>query len=73
MAAEDFFHRIGNFADGSFRPRGIDGEGQQIALTGFGWLVGFMGAKAYLVAALFALLGAGCIWLSIRMKQPQSG
>ena len=44
-----------------------------VALTGFGWLVGFMGAKAYLVAALFALIGAGCIWLSIKMKQPQPG
>ena len=41
-----------------------------IALTGFGWLVGFMGAKGYLVAAACALVGAGCIWWSMRLKQP---
>ena len=44
-----------------------------IALTTFGWLIGFMGARAYFVAALFALVGAACIWLSIRMKQPRAG
>jgi PPP family 3-phenylpropionic acid transporter len=41
-----------------------------IALIGFGWLIGVMGAWGYLVAALFALAGAVCIWLSMRLKQP---
>lgn len=42
-----------------------------IALIAFGWLVGFMGAKAYLIAAAFALLGAALIWLSIKMQGPK--
>jgi PPP family 3-phenylpropionic acid transporter len=41
-----------------------------IALAGFGWLVGIMGAYGYLVAAGFALLAAGCILLSMRLRQP---
>lgn len=42
-----------------------------IALTGSGWLMGFMGAKAYFVAAAFAGLGAACVWLSIIMQRPK--
>ncbi|MHB1102782.1 MAG: MFS transporter [Devosia sp.] len=42
-----------------------------IALVAFGWLVGLMGAKAYLVAAAFAGLGGLLVWLSLRMKQPK--
>ena len=42
-----------------------------IALVGFGWLIGVMGAHAYFIAALFALVGAGCVWLSLRMQQPK--
>ena len=41
-----------------------------VALLGFGWLIGVMGAKGYLVAALLALAGGGCVWLSIKMRQP---
>ena len=43
-----------------------------IALTGFGWLVGLIGARAYFAAALCALVGAGCIWVSMRLRQPQA-
>jgi PPP family 3-phenylpropionic acid transporter len=46
--------------------------GQQIlsviALVGFGWLVPGMGAQAFFVAAAFALIGAGCVWASMRMQ-----
>ena len=42
-----------------------------ISLIGFGWLVGLMGPHAYLVAALFALAGGGCVWVSLRMKAPK--
>ena len=42
-----------------------------IALIAFGWLTGMMGAKAYFVAAAFALLGAVLIWLSIAMQRPK--
>ncbi|MGC4077538.1 MAG: MFS transporter [Rubrivivax sp.] len=38
-----------------------------ICLTAFGWLMGFMGAQAYFVAAAFAALGAGLIWASIAL------
>jgi len=41
-----------------------------IALAGFGWLVGIMGAYGYLVAAGFALLAAGLIAVSMRLRQP---
>jgi len=44
-----------------------------IALVAFGWLVGLMGAKAYLVAAAFAGLGGVLVWLSLRMQQPKAG
>ncbi len=43
-----------------------------IALVGFGWLIGVMGAKGYSVASLFALAGGGCVWLSLRMRQPKA-
>lgn len=43
-----------------------------IALAGFGWLVAVIGARGYLVAGLGALLGAGCIWLSMRLRQPRA-
>jgi PPP family 3-phenylpropionic acid transporter len=42
-----------------------------IALTGFGWLVGFIGAHAYIVAGGCAFCGGICIWASMRLKQPQ--
>jgi PPP family 3-phenylpropionic acid transporter len=38
-----------------------------IALVGFGWLVSVIGAHAYFVAAVFALIGAVLIWSSLRM------
>ena len=41
-----------------------------IALTGFGWLIGIMGARGYLVASVFALIAATLVWLSMRLKQP---
>ena len=42
-----------------------------IALVGFGWLIGIYGAHAYLFASLAAVIGALCIWLSLRMMQPK--
>lgn len=39
-----------------------------VALAGFGWLVGLMGAQAYGFAGLFALIGAGLIWSSLRLR-----
>ena len=42
-----------------------------VALIGFGWLVGAMGAHAFFIAALFAALGAVFIWLSLAMMQPK--
>jgi len=42
-----------------------------VSLIAFGWLVGFMSVHAFFVAAAFALLGAGCVWLSLRMVQPK--
>lgn len=39
-----------------------------VALVGFGWLVGLMGAQAYAFAGLFALIGAGLIWSSLRLQ-----
>jgi MFS transporter, PPP family, 3-phenylpropionic acid transporter len=44
-----------------------------IALAGFGWLIGIMGARGYLVAAVFALVAALCVWLSMRLRQPHPG
>ena len=42
-----------------------------LALVTFGWLIGLMGAQAYLIAAAAAAVGALCIWLSLRMMQPK--
>jgi PPP family 3-phenylpropionic acid transporter len=42
-----------------------------LAITVFGWLVAQMGPSAFIVAAGFALAGAGCIWLSLRLQQPK--
>jgi PPP family 3-phenylpropionic acid transporter len=42
-----------------------------VALIGFGWLVGIFGPHAYFFAALAAMLGAACIWLSLRLMQPK--
>jgi len=42
-----------------------------IALVAFGWLTGMIGAKAYFVAAAFALLGAVLIFLSIVLHAPK--
>ena len=44
-----------------------------IALIGFGWLISVLGAHGYFVAAGFALLGAGLVWVSLRLKQPSGG
>lgn len=44
-----------------------------VALVAFGWLVGLIGAKAYLVAAAFAGVGGVLVWLSLRMQQPKAG
>ncbi|MHA6690148.1 MFS transporter [Devosia sp. A449] len=41
------------------------------ALVGFGWAVGLFGAHAYFFSALAAIVGALCIWLSLRMVQPK--
>jgi PPP family 3-phenylpropionic acid transporter len=43
-----------------------------IALVVFGWLIGFMGAKAYFAAAGFAAAGGVLIWLSLQMTQPKT-
>jgi len=42
-----------------------------IAIIAFGWLVGLMGAHAYFIAAVFALVGAVLIWLSLAMQGPK--
>lgn len=42
-----------------------------IAVTGFGWLMGMLGAKAYFVAAGFSLLGGGMILASIVLHAPK--
>ena len=39
-----------------------------VALVAFGWLTGLVGARAYFVAAAFAALGGGLIWLSIAIQ-----
>ena len=44
-----------------------------VALVGFGWLVGLVGAQAYFVAAGFALLGGLLVLASVRMQQPKAG
>lgn len=42
-----------------------------ITLVAFGWLVTVMGAQSYFVAAVFALLGAVCVSVSLRLQQPK--
>jgi PPP family 3-phenylpropionic acid transporter len=42
-----------------------------LALTGFGWLAGGWGARAYLASAVFAALGGVMVWISLRMQQPK--
>ena len=42
-----------------------------ITLTGFGWLIGVIGSKAWFVAAGFALLGAAMIAVSITLHAPK--
>lgn len=42
-----------------------------VSLIAFGWLIGFMGAQAYLVASAAAAVGALCVWGSLRMMQPR--
>jgi MFS transporter, PPP family, 3-phenylpropionic acid transporter len=42
-----------------------------VALIGFGWLVALMSAHAFFIAALFAAIGALCVWLSLSMMQPK--
>ncbi len=43
-----------------------------IAVIGFGWLVGLMGAHAFFVAATFAAIGSVMIWASMRLQQPKA-
>jgi PPP family 3-phenylpropionic acid transporter len=42
-----------------------------LALICFGWLFGLYGAQAFLFASLAAVIGALCIWLSLKMQQPK--
>jgi PPP family 3-phenylpropionic acid transporter len=42
-----------------------------IVILGFGALLEPLGAKGFFASAAFALLGAGLIWLSLRMQQPK--
>ncbi len=43
-----------------------------VAITGFGWLAGDYGAKAYLASAVFAAIGAVLVYLSIRLQPPKT-
>jgi PPP family 3-phenylpropionic acid transporter len=43
---------------------------QVVALAGFGWLIGQVGAAGYFAAGALALAGAACIWVSMRLKAP---
>jgi len=42
-----------------------------IVILGFGALLEPLGAKGFFASAAFALVGAGLIWLSLRMQQPK--
>ncbi|HEY0854869.1 MAG TPA: MFS transporter, partial [Devosia sp.] len=42
-----------------------------IVILGFGALLEPLGAKGFFASAAFALIGAGLIWLSLRMQQPK--
>ena len=39
-----------------------------LALVGFGLVIGVLGDRAYLIAALVAVLGAVCVWISLQLK-----
>jgi len=39
-----------------------------VSLVVFGWLVGLLGTKAFFAAAVLALVGAGCVWISLRLR-----
>ncbi len=43
-----------------------------IVLLGFGVLFAVLGAGGFFASAAFAFVGAGLIWLSLRMKQPKA-
>lgn len=43
-----------------------------LSLIGFGWFVAAFGAKAWLALAAFTLLGALLVWLSLRLKSPET-
>jgi MFS transporter, PPP family, 3-phenylpropionic acid transporter len=43
-----------------------------VAISGFGWLAGHYGAKAYLASAAFAAVGAVLVYLSIRLQPPKA-
>lgn len=41
-----------------------------VAVMGFGWLVPRLGFHSYFVAGLFALIGAGLVFLSLQLRPP---
>lgn len=43
-----------------------------VAISGFGYLAGIYGAKAYLASAVFAAVGAVLVYVSLKMQQPKS-
>lgn len=71
-------HFIANWTDEAIaaETQSLFVVGQQllsiVAVTGFGMLVPSMGAQAYFVASGFAMIGAICIWLSLRMQPPKA-
>lgn len=42
-----------------------------IAISGFGYLAGIYGTKAYLASAAFAAIGAVLVYMSLKMQQPK--
>jgi MFS transporter, PPP family, 3-phenylpropionic acid transporter len=42
-----------------------------IAISGFGWLAGDFGARAYAASAAFAAFGGLLVWISLRLQQPK--
>ncbi len=42
-----------------------------LALVGFGYLAGQIGAQSYFVAALLAAIGGLCIWVSLKLMNPK--
>lgn len=71
-------HFIANWTDENIaaETQSLFVVGQQllsiIAVTGFGLLIPSMGAEAYFVASAFALIGALCVWLSMRLQNPKT-